>query len=143
MQVQTQFTKYSQHSVNDVKLKEVTPTSVAQQGPFDVLFLRLTEPAAKGDLETIEAFTAYLAENPEVIVKDPIQGQLVTIRRDAMAEIMEKLSSRKGKTGTIHAHLPELRLSVPKSSSILLSQFNTETDLLDFPFPARKVCVIF
>lgn len=74
----------------------MNPDTLEEEGPFGVLFLRITEAIAAGDTTTVEAFQCFIKNHPEVKVKDPIQGQATTVRRDTMADLAQLLKKYAG-----------------------------------------------
>jgi hypothetical protein len=79
-----------------VTLVELTADTLRDVGPFDILFLRVTEAVAAGDEKSLELLQQFLSEHPTIKVKDPIAGQAATVRRDTMSHLVQKLAEIPG-----------------------------------------------
>jgi hypothetical protein len=64
------LTCYSEH-----KLIEINPETIEEQGPYDVMLLRLTENLSVNDLNTVKLISDYISKHPEIRIIDPLEGQ--------------------------------------------------------------------
>jgi glutathione synthase/RimK-type ligase-like ATP-grasp enzyme len=77
-------------------LIDITPETIEKSGPYDVLFVRLTENLSKNDLVPVDLISKYISEHPEIKIIDPIEGQLVAVSRKTMCTAIENLSKNEG-----------------------------------------------
>lgn len=105
---------------------DVNPQTLQEQGPFDVLFIRLTESLTLNDVDTVNCFRSYLAQHPGTRVVDPLDGQVATVNRQTMYEVIGKMCIIDG-----------LNLVSPATLTVNVAEAKTNESLFaNFRFPA-------
>uniref|UniRef100_A0A6B2LIF4 Uncharacterized protein n=1 Tax=Arcella intermedia TaxID=1963864 RepID=A0A6B2LIF4_9EUKA len=84
----------------DIVVKGVEDMDLLEEdGPFDVFLLRVTDQLSKDDAPSqgiITKLQRYFAKHPDIKILDPIENQQKVIRRELMADLMDKLNAHSG-----------------------------------------------